>query len=257
LAGVRRTVSTRHGLVSPPYAFKKELQYAAASWLVDAIVAVCRKAEGHIREIPLIASRRVVTVYNGCAPARRTGSAGLFAANSGWRVVQVGRLNPPKDPGCLIDAAALASREIEGLEVVFVGDGRLRGEMENKTAQIGLGGIVRFAGEQSNIGDWLDQADQFVLASRSEGVPVSVLEALEAGLPVAASDVGGIAEVLPGGNLSALAPAGDSRQLADAILAAWRSRASGAERATAIRAHYEAAFTLEKMAAAYRRLYLG
>jgi glycosyltransferase involved in cell wall biosynthesis len=254
-AGVGTAVSTRHGLVGRPYPVKREAQYAAASWGVDHIAAVCQKAEANIRSIPMVARNRVRTVYNGCAPARRTGERGLFRESDGWRVVQVGRLNPPKDPACLIEAAAAVRDRIERLEVVFVGDGRMRAEMEEKVRAMGLEGTVWFAGERANIGDWLDEADQFALASRSEGVPVSILEAMEAGLPVAASDVGGIAEVAPGGGLSSVVAAGDAQALGKAILEAWQQRGAKVARGEAIRRHYAERFTLESMARRYEAIY--
>lgn len=257
LAGVRRSISTRHGLVPPPYLWRREIQYAAACFFVDAIVAVCRKAEANLHGIGGLPGRKIHTIYNGCLPAPKSLEAGLFREASTWKVLQVGRLSPPKDPECLIEAAGLLREEIPGLEVVFVGDGPLQGPMEQLVRAKGLEATVRFAGASANVGDWLSEADQFVLATRSEGMPLSILEAMEAGLQVAAADTGGIAEMLPLGGLSALYRQGDAEDLAAAIRTAWQAREQKERRREAIRAHFTARFTLEKMASEYRRLYEG
>ena len=256
-AGVPRRICTRHGLVGHGSAWKQELQFAAAAWLCHNVVAVCRPAEQNLRRRAWGTGGRVVTVYNGCLPALRTGQKGLFPAEAGWRVLQVGRLSEPKEPACLIQAAGLLRQRIPGLAVTLVGDGPLLSQLEEQVERSGLQSVVHFAGAQQNIGDWLDEADAFVLASRSEGVPVSVLEALEAGLPVVASAVGGIPDVLPPGGLSVAVRPSDAPALAEALAAVYESRQDAAQRRNAVREFYLARFTLERMAAAYERLYRG
>ena len=101
------------------------------------------------------------------------------------RLIAVGRLKAPKDFLTLIRAlAALADQEYEAL---IVGDGPDRSEVEAEIQRLGLEDRVQLAGERSDVPELLAESDVFVLSSRSEGLPVSVLEAMAAELPVVAS----------------------------------------------------------------------
>jgi glycosyltransferase involved in cell wall biosynthesis len=130
-------------------------------------------------------------------------------------LVSVGRLKYPKDFPTLLDAAArLAGRRFT-LEVV--GDGPERPELESRHAELALDGRVRLGGERGDVPELLARADVVVLSSRSEGLPVSVIEAMAAGLPVVASSVGGLPELVADGETGILVPAGDAVALADAL----------------------------------------
>ena len=144
-----------------------------------------------------------------------------------FRIVHVGTLAALyKSPDVLIEAAAVSAANGLDLELVMIGDGRLRGELEQLAERRGIRDRVRFTGHLPS-GDAvrreLDQGDLFVLPSRQEGMPRALIEAMARGLPCLASAVGGIPELLPA---SALVPA-DARALADRIRAvardpAWR-----------------------------------
>jgi glycosyltransferase involved in cell wall biosynthesis len=130
-------------------------------------------------------------------------------------LVAVGRLKAPKDPVTLLRALAkLGGREYEAL---IVGEGPDRTALEHLAAQLGLRDRVRFAGERHDVPKLLSGADLFVLSSRSEGLPVSVLEAMAAGLPVVASTVGGIPELVEDGETGVLVRPADPDALAAAL----------------------------------------
>ncbi len=142
----------------------------------------------------------------GAAPRRARGSTEAL------RIVSVGRLAEPKDFSTLVTAFARLPAGTARLRLV--GDGPLRGPLELQIADLGLDGSLEFAGEVADVGPFLDEADVFVLSSRSEGMPLSVLEAMAAGLPVIASDVGGLREVVVEGETGFLVPPGDPGALA-------------------------------------------
>jgi glycosyltransferase involved in cell wall biosynthesis len=156
--------------------------------------------------------RTTVVIRNGVDPANfRAGEA-----HSGRpRLVTVGRLAPPKDAVTFVRAlSALRGRPIEA---VFVGDGPDRRAVEEEVRRLGLESVVELLGERDDVPELLARADVFVLSSHSEGLPISILEAMATGLPVVASNVGGVAEVVVDGGTGLLVPPGDAQSLATAI----------------------------------------
>ena len=130
------------------------------------------------------------------------------------RIVSVGRLAFPKDFPTLV--AALASIETDW-RAALVGEGPLRPEIAGELERNGLSERVELLGSRDDVPELLADADIFVLSSRSEGFPVSVLEAMAAGLPVVATDVGGISEAVVHGETGLLVPASDPVALAGAL----------------------------------------
>lgn len=128
------------------------------------------------------------------------------------RVVSVGRLKEPKDFVGLVEALA---RVRTPFRAAIVGDGPDRSAVEAAVRRCSLGDRIELLGERADVAVQLGRSDVFVLPSRSEGMPMSVLEAMAAGLPVVASAVGGVPELI--GDAGVLAPAGDVEALAAAL----------------------------------------
>jgi glycosyltransferase involved in cell wall biosynthesis len=168
-------------------------------------------------------------------------------------IVSVGRLKAPKDFITLIRAlSALPSRSFEA---AIVGEGPDRRELEQEIDRLGLAERVQLAGERSDVPKLLARADIFVLSSASEGLPVSVLEAMAAGLPVVASRVGGVPEVVLDGRTGVLVRPSDPDVLAAAlerlvVQPALRRRLGAAGRSRA-----EECFDLEPFRRAHVELY--
>jgi glycosyltransferase involved in cell wall biosynthesis len=131
------------------------------------------------------------------------------------RLIAVGRLKAPKDFLTLI--RALATLPGQAFEALIVGGGPERNAVEAEIRRLELHGRVRLAGERSDVPELLAASDVFVLSSRSEGLPVSVLEAMAAELPVVATDVGGLAELVVDGETGILVPPGDEAALSEAL----------------------------------------
>jgi glycosyltransferase involved in cell wall biosynthesis len=130
-------------------------------------------------------------------------------------IVSVGRLHEPKDFVTL--ARALRALPEGGWRAEIVGDGPDRPAVEAELRAGGLTGTVELAGERTDVPERLANADVFVLSSRSECMPISVLEAMAAGLPVVASAVGGLPEMVVDGETGYLVPSGDDRAMGDAL----------------------------------------
>ena len=169
-------------------------------------------------------------------------------------LVAVGRLRPPKDFDTLLRALALLPDA--QFDAAIVGDGPQRRELEALLVQLGLEERVRLEGERRDVPALLARADVFVLSSRSEGLPVSVLEAMAAGLPVVASAVGGVAELVLDGETGVLVRPGDPEALAAALGPLLADPALRRRLGDAGRARAEAVFDLEACRRAHVELYL-
>jgi glycosyltransferase involved in cell wall biosynthesis len=215
-AGVPIRIYTVHG-----WAFLAHRGIAAAAyrWVEQALrplttITVC--VSENERRAGLAAracdDSTTVVIRNGVDPRR----AGVRERERDRpRIVMVGRLQAPKDPITLIRALALL-RETD-FEALLVGDGPDRPVVEEEIGRLELEESVRVLGERSDVRELLTTADVFVLSTRSEGLPLSILEAMAAGLPVIASNVGGVAELVVEGETGMLVPPGDPEALAETI----------------------------------------
>jgi glycosyltransferase involved in cell wall biosynthesis len=153
-----------------------------------------------------------VVIHNGVDLGRPT------ARGSGaerCRLVTVGRLQAPKDTLTLVRALAELPRG--ACEAVIVGGGPDRPAVESEARRLDLESVVHLAGERNDVPELLAASDVFVLSSRSEGLPLSILEAMAAGLPVVATNVGGVPELVVEGETGFLVPPGDPQALAGAL----------------------------------------
>src|SRR4051794_13786442 len=129
-------------------------------------------------------------------------------------VVSIGRFAFPKDFATLVEALAATRADYRA---AFVGEGPLLPEIAATIRQRRLTERIDLLGNRGDVPGVLASADVFVLSSRSEGFPVSILEAMAAGLPVVATDVGGVAESVVDGETGLLVPPGDPAGLAAAL----------------------------------------
>jgi glycosyltransferase involved in cell wall biosynthesis len=191
---------------------------------------------------------RTVVIPNGVDVARarraRPGDPGPL------RVLAVGRLRAPKDFRTLV--RAVAALEPDVCRVLVAGEGPDRPLLAAEIDALGLRGRVVLAGERHDVARLLAYAHVFVLPSRSEGHPVSVLEAMAAGVPVVASRVGGIPEQVADGETGLLVEPGDVDGLAAALRRLAADPALRRRLGEAGRARAEEAFDLP----AFRRAHL-
>ena len=205
-----------------------------------------------------IDTARLVVIHNGIdawafRPTRPRAAvrAELGLADRDRVVMMAGRMTPQKGWDVLLDAAARLGARAD-LVWVLVGDGPLRRVLSERAAALGV--AVRFTGARDDMADLLDCADVVVLASRSEGLPFTLLEAMALGKPVVATRVGGVPEVVEHGRSGRLVSRDDPAALATAIAAVLDSPEAAAMGARG-RARVEAAFTLDAMVRALEDLY--
>ena len=164
-----------------------------------------------------------VTVRNVIAPPKRLDPgeraqlrAELGAGEEDVVIIAAGRISEQKDPLLLIRAFAAAQARLGRLRLWVVGDGDMRPEAERLARALGQEGRIVFAGMRTDVHRLFGAADVFALSSLWEGLPVALLEAMAAGLPVVSTDVGDIPHVL-GAADAVLVPAGNETAFADAL----------------------------------------
>lgn len=116
--------------------------------------------------------------------------------NGNWVIGTVGRLSEEKRHVDLLKAFVDISKKFPGVTLLIVGDGYLRQNLERRVDELGIKGKVTFTGFQENVYKFLGKMDIFVLPSRTEGSPLSIFEAMAIGLPVIATNIGGIPEIV-------------------------------------------------------------
>jgi glycosyltransferase involved in cell wall biosynthesis len=216
LARVPIRIYTVHGWAFRAYEGIASVVYRRAEQLLRPLTTVTVCVADSERRAGLAArtcdEATTVVIRNGVATGGLRASEGRRRR---LRLVSVGRLQAPKDAVTLV--GALAALHGDPFEAVLVGDGPDRAAVEEEVRRYGLEPVVEVLGERNDVPELLAEADVFVLSSRSEGLPISILEAMAAGLPVVASDVGGVPEVVAEGETGLLVPPGDPQRLAEAL----------------------------------------
>lgn len=188
----------------------------------DAITAVSLPTAARVRQMPGVYPQRLRVISNGVDYEfwSRKGSGHISMGDRSMTVLTVGRLLPVKGHDVLLRAFAEVRTRVPQARLVIVGDGTLRAELHVMVKELGLGEAVEFVGDidAAGVRAQLGRSRVFALPSRSEGLPLALLEAMAAGVPAVASRVGGIPEVLlPGTGL--MVPPEDHAALAEALAA--------------------------------------
>ena len=170
-------------------------------------------------------------------------------------IIQVARLSPIKDHATAIRALKIAARRIGAMRLALVGDGRESEVLRRLVVQEGMESRVRFLGLRTDVPRLLAAADIFLLSSLSEAAPLSVMEAMAAGLPVVATRVGGVDELVVDGLTGLLAPAGDPTALAEAMIRLVESPGLLRRMGRAGRERAHATFSEARMHGRYRAIY--
>lgn len=171
------------------------------------------------------------------------------------RVGYIGRLAPHKNVDCLIEALARLGARHPSVRAVIAGDGPCASSLRALTGAARVTGRVSFVGYRPDALATLKSLDVFVLPSRYEGIPRSVMEAMAAGVPVIAADIPGSRMLLTHGETGLLYPAGDSSRLAAALETLLDDPGLGQSLAKRARARVEAGFSAPRMAGEYLELY--
>jgi len=265
IAGWRRPalklIYTEHGRLSDaPPSWKRRAVNPILSRFDGTAVAVSRELRDYMISARF-ASEKVQVIHNGIEPGRLPSPEERAAArrqlgitDDRFVVMTVARLDPVKDLVGLLDAFARVKVHVPEARLVIVGDGPERQRIEQRAAKADLKGSIIMTGYTANVRSLLPAADLYAGNSISEGISITILEAMAAGLPVVATAVGGTPEVL-GPDSGALVPARTPDRLAAAILGLAKDPARRAALGRVARRRLETAFTIDRMVGEYMRLY--
>ena len=207
-------------------------------------------------------AHRVRVIYNAIEPgplpgaeARRSLRGELGIAGDCVLVATAARLDPVKDLPTLVEGLALVRRERPTTQLLIIGDGPDRARIEETAHRLNQAAAVHFVGYRSDVRRLLAAADIYVNCSVSEGISLTILEAMASALPVVATRVGGNPEVVAEGVTGLLVPAREPSALAKALATLSESPVQRQALGSAGRRRLESIFAVDHMADAYRRAY--
>ncbi len=250
LAGVPVVVDTEHACHDDEYAYLPPIR-RLLSYGVDAVVGCSEAVSREVRRRHYAPGYKVLTVDNGIPLEGRP-----RAPMTGLHVGTVGRLVEVKGQKYLVEAMRLVRDRGVEMSCTIVGDGPLEAELRAQVAALGLDGVVTLAGASSEVPAWLARFDLFCLPSLSEGLPMTLLEASAAGLPMLVTSGGGGGILIEAGAGGWVVPPGDAAALADKLCAfaamSLEDRRALGERS--LRLVHER-YSVDVCVAAYDRLY--
>jgi glycosyltransferase involved in cell wall biosynthesis len=248
-AAVPIVVHTFHGHVLRGYfspaktALFRRIETRLAT-LADALVAVSDAVKSDLVSLGVAQAERIRVVPLGLELGHLAGPLprGALRKEAGIPenaplVGMVGRLVPIKDVPCFLRAARLVLEKRKDARFALVGDGEERPALESLCRELGIFGRVFFLGWRGDLAGVYGDLDVVVNASRNEGTPVALIEALAAARPVVATRVGGTPDLLGGGERGRLVPPAEPEALARAVLETLDESETSRRRAEAGREH--------------------
>ncbi len=217
-----RVVHTEHSCVDKTK-YRRLLAERALSYGTNSLVAVSEAVGGFLRDRVKVGCRDFAVIPNGVdlnhfqRPVDILKKRRSLNIPPGHSVIGiVARLAPVKNHKMLLSAFAVVAQKSSDTTLMIVGDGELRAELEGFSKGLGISNVL-FLGARRDIAELLRVMDVFVLCSKSEGHPVTLLEAMASGRAVVATSVGGVKEVVRHGQNGLLVEPEDVKGLAGAI----------------------------------------
>ena len=215
LAGIKRCIHTVHNVAQKEAeGLARKINKVWFSFGMATPVALSPEVRDTIREVYGLPEEKVPVIYNGvdlskCRPKES------YRAEENVTFVHIGRFNEQKNHRGLLEAFRKVAEEIPGCRLNLLGDGELLEETKQYAKELGIAEKVHFLGSQSNVYPYLQEADVFLLPSNYEGMPMTIIEAMGTGLPIVATKVGGVPDMLADGE-SGLLTAVDPQEVAAA-----------------------------------------
>jgi len=256
-----KAVFTEHGRFHPDsYTWKRRLVNQVLYRLAHKITCISQATRQALAQYEWIPAKRIEVIYNGVrAPQmnRPEGSVREFHGipSSSYLLGTIARLDPIKNQCMMIEAFAEFQKVVPDSALIIAGDGPERATLQQRANQLGVKQSIQFSGFVTDIADYLDAFDVFLLTSFSEGTSMTLLEALATGKVIIATMVGGNVEVLEHGKTGMLVPSGDQSALLQCLIDINTNDKLCSELSANALLSFEKNFSNEKMSSAYTRLY--
>jgi glycosyltransferase involved in cell wall biosynthesis len=222
---------------------------------VDLYISVFNKGKELLIKRDRIPERKIVVVHNGID---LNWTNQVYRNNVNFPTIgMVAAFNQFKTQEVLIQAAPKIMEKFLNAKFILTGCGNTEKKMSEMINNLGLNSQFTLPGFIKDIRQILSQIDIFVLATRTEGLPVSILEAMAIGIPVVASNVGGILELIDNGNTGILVEPYNSEQLASAIIEILQNPERASRMGKAAKERVKKYFTIEQMIARLETIYLN
>lgn len=258
--GVRAIVFSKHGTHFPlestgGWLNSRLLRYSHTVAVSEDILSLClRRLRLHKRNVHYIPNGLSLHPYQNL-PSRAEARRQLGWPANDFRVGVVARLAAGKGHSVLLHAFQAFLPTAPQAKLVIIGDGPERPSIQQTIEELGLGGSVVFTGVQKEIPRYLAALDLFTLPSFDEGIPMTILEAMAAGLPVLATVVGGIPQVVVNGKTGILVPARSADRLAEALTKLYLNPDLAASMGKEGRIRVQDEFDAQVMVNRYEKLY--
>ncbi len=241
--------------------------YRISNGLVDHMTIISEAAADRFVNERIVPRELLTCVPNGVdterfrqvAPETREALRSSLGVNDRFVWLAVGRFEIAKDYPNMLHAFAQVCQRDSNAVLLLVGHGSLQQETESLAQSLGLGDRIRFLGVRSDVPEVMAAADGYVMSSAWEGMPIALLEAAAAGLPIVATRVGGNHEVVRDGESGFLVPPRDPEALGQAMLrlmeqAPERRRDMGERGREHVRVHYGLGRVVERWQDLYRQV---
>jgi len=241
--------------------------YRVSNGLVDHMTIISEAAADRFVKEGIVPRELLTCVPNGVdtdrfrqvAPETRQALRSSIGVDDRFVWLAVGRFEIAKDYPNMLHAFAQVCQRDSNAVLLLVGHGSLQQETESLAQSLGLGDRIRFLGVRSDVPEVMAAADGYVMSSAWEGMPIALLEAGAAGLPIVATRVGGNHEVVRDGESGFLVPPRDAAALGQAMLrlmeqAPARRRDMGERGREHVRVHYGLGRVVERWQDLYRQV---
>lgn len=262
LSGVKTIVHTDHARDFPD-----KRRYMFAEWLMShfayKVVGVSEHTSDNLMKYEKISPRKIVTIENGIDGSKydividRQKKKEELGIQHNGPIIGLGvRLAAQKGITYLLQAMPQIITSFPEITLVIVGDGELKATLQNEARQLGIADHVLFTGTRLDIPELLKLFDIYVLPSLWEGMPMVILEAMAAGCPVIASDVGGVSKVIDNQQHGLLVESRNPQQLADAVASLLNDDMLRERLAQNGKTKFNENFSADFMTRKYEQLYL-
>lgn len=261
LAGVKHVINTEHGFMFIGEGRKKIINRILP--LYNKTIACVSEAirnnliEGGLpaQKLTVIPNGVDISLYQNLIDENAVRVALGFTLQH-FVIVSVGRISEEKNQKMLLDAAKLFLPLIPNAQVIIVGDGPFRSELEVYAQALGIGQVVRFLGTRNDVSAILKSSDCFVNPSNFESFGLAILEAMLCGVPVIATNVGGVGTLVKNQETGVLINIGDVQGLAENIIQVYKKPDYFQKIVAQAKEFAQQNFDISKMVTSYETLYL-